>query len=146
MREAGPPADLKPVEAGGEVERYWLPDSFTWYTPSGREGFYQTPYVRCDRSSLRISSAATHVAGWRDGDRVQVGVNGRYLAVRRAESGLQLRREKKDQKESRALVVMCTGLVRWLEQRGFRRLERLPVVYDARSDMLVAERPEEVGA
>lgn len=142
--------DLRAEGPAGEVERYWLPDSFTWYTPRDRESFHGTPHVRLTRTTLRISSAALDLTGWSGGDRVQIGVNGRYLAIRRVEPGppfpgLPLRDEKKNKKDSRAVHVACMNLVHWLEERGFCRLERLPVTYDRRHDMLVAERPARSG-
>jgi hypothetical protein len=138
LRKSGLPADLREAGPAGSVVRYWQPEAFTWY---GREETRRSraAFVRlvADKGQVCLSREAGRLAGFAPGDRLEVGVNGKFLAVRQSQKGLKATRQSR----GGGLQVISRHLVEQLVASGWPDKERLPVVWDDKSGMLVAAKP-----
>jgi len=72
------------ASGASEVRTYFDPAAFEWFKPGGlKDG----AYIRITDKNLFISVEARRLAGFRTGDRVQLGYNSKYVAVRKAGDG-----------------------------------------------------------
>lgn len=69
-----------------EVKTYFDPQWFTWFKPGGAKG----AYIRITDKNVFISAEARRLAGLEAGDRVLIGFNNKFVAVRKAADGFLL--------------------------------------------------------
>ncbi len=136
-RRSAFPRDLRDAGPAGEVTKYWEPGAFTWYgqeVQGRRNGFH----ISISKRYVRISGGAAAAAGIEPGDRLAVGINSKFLAVRKGENGIPTRLEKKD---SRTVLLLAREMVRILVAAGWPVPCSLPCSWDGKSGMLVARKP-----
>ena len=136
-RRSAFPRDLRSAGPAGEVTTYWEPEAFTWYgwEIQGRRNRLS---ISISKGYIRISGGAAAAAGIEPGDRLAVGINSKFLAVRKGENGIPTRLEKKD---SRTVLLVARKMVRILAAAGWPVPCSLPCSWDERSGMLVARKP-----
>lgn len=140
---SGYPRDLRTDGPSGEVEVYWQPEAFTWYGMEARmKGSIHDAFIYIGKSYFRISKAAVKEAGIEIGDRVEIGINKQFLAIKKSEKGIPVRSDRGNS-PSRGLLIGARKLTQRLMDDGWPVPCRVACVYDKRSDMLVARKPQE---
>lgn len=127
---SGRPHDLRTEGLSSEVERYWDTNAFVWNSGS--------LFIKITQR-IRISSAAVIVSGFKPGDKVMLGRNSSYLAIRKTEESIFTLR--KENNGSRSLYVNAPEFIENLKAEEWDLTDRLPVVWDKRNEMLVAKKP-----
>lgn len=140
IRKSGTPLDLRDAGPASEVVQYWQPEAFTWYGREARgPAVHKELFITVRKGLVRISNGAVAAAGFAPGDRLELGFNSEYLAVRRGEGGIPARAEKA---ASKALCLGASRFVEAIAAAGWPVPCRAACVYDERSGMLVARKPE----
>jgi len=140
-RRSGYPRDLREAGPSGEVSTHWQPEAFTWYGEEARvKGNGNDPFVYVGKSHLRVSSAAALEAGMKAGDRVQIGINKQFLAIRKSETGIPAKSDR-GKASTHGLLISASKLIRKLADDGWPVPCRVACVFDQKSGMLVARKP-----
>lgn len=138
--KSGYPSDLRTDAPAGEVKTTWQPEAFTWYGEDVRtRGSRNEAFIYINPSILRISSTAARDAGLEGGDRVQIGVNKKFLAVKKSATGWKVWSERG--KATSAVSLAAKRLINKISADGWPVPCRVSCVFDGESGMLVAKKP-----
>lgn len=141
-KKSGWPHGLAEEGPAGEVKTSWQPEAFTWYGDEVRRiGNREEAFIYINKREFRVSQAAAKAAAMRPRDRVQIGFNATFLALRQDEKGIPSRPDAG--KATTAIYLSATALIRKLEGEGWPMPVRLPCVWDEESGMLVARKPSQ---
>ncbi|MDI6908084.1 MAG: hypothetical protein QMC81_11450 [Thermoanaerobacterales bacterium] len=138
---SGYPRDLRDAGPAGEVKTTWQPEAFTWYGEEARaKGGGNTLFIYIGKSQMRVSSAAALAAGMKAGDRVQIGVNKQFLALKKSGTGVPANSDR-GKTSTHGLLISATQLIRKLAGDGWPVPCRALCVFDEQNAMLVARKP-----
>jgi hypothetical protein len=113
------------AKPAGEVRTYFDPQWFTWFKPGGAKG---GAYISITDKNVFISAEARRLAGLEAGDRVLIGFNNKFVAVRKAADGF-------------LLTVNHGAKINTPRLRDFPVKGRIEVTWDGQ--MLVGRRSED---
>lgn len=139
VKRSGVPRDLRTAAPPGDVVKYWELEAFTWYgEDSRRSGGKDEAFIRLQQNRIRVSHAAAVMAGIERGDRVKVGVNGAFMAIRKDSEGIPT---KGDHPSTKAVYIPLGRLGKELQAAGWPVPVRLFCNWDERNGMLVVKKP-----
>ncbi|GAB6173299.1 MAG: hypothetical protein QMC95_06435 [Desulfitobacteriaceae bacterium] len=137
------PRDLRSAAPSGAVETHWQKDAFSWYgNESRKKGSGIEMYIRVTKTQIRISHTAASAAGIEPGDKVKVGINKAYVAIINDTDGFITQGEKG--KTTKAVHFNAVAVVKQIKEHGFPVPSRIACVWDEKSGMLVAKKPNEI--
>jgi len=131
------PHDLRDDGPSGEVTRYWDLGAFSWHGTNSARGGSQTPFVYIAENYIRLSQEAVRLAEFRVGDRIAIGINNTFLALRKDQAGLIARSSGK----SEALLIAATKIIKAIKDAGWPLPCRAYCTLDKKNNMLVARNP-----
>lgn len=133
------PMDLRNAGPSGAMETHWQPEAFAWYGNEVKRASGTDPYIRIGKTSITISNQAVIQADFALGDRLQIGINKGFLAIKKDESGLPAAGEPK---KTKTLHINAKGLIKKIANEGYPVPCRLSCQWDTRSQMLVGKWPK----
>jgi hypothetical protein len=128
------PNDLRSGGPPGEVKTSWQPEAFTW--SKAILGNKQASFLKVNKANMKISPVAAMAADIQETDRLQIGVNKTFIAVRKDPLGFKVKSGS-----GKSFCFQAAGTIKKLISEGYPIPCVLECQWDESSQMLVARWP-----
>jgi len=137
-RRSPVPRDLRTAGPASVVTTYWDSQAFSWYGPDPKKAKPKDEmFIHISKTQIRISQTATVLTGIQHGDRVMIGINSTFIALKKDDGGIEA---KVRVGKSQAVTLSASKIIKKLAADGMSIPCRLACVLDAKSNLLVARR------
>lgn len=129
----------------GKVEHYWDTNSFSWF---GEEAAVskggKQPYININTGGrITISNEAANLSEIIAGEKVKIGINKHFIAIRKLDTGIIVRPIKS--RNSKAVYIIAKKVTKEILALGWELPCRAPCTLDEKNQMLVAKKPKPEG-